>query len=120
MSESSSNNVSTIVIETPETIEYVSDKIKSITDFFNSLNMERIRIGWEIRQRQKQLPKELINLLQEQNIIHIVDLSREEPSYNSDQIYTRLFGKGEYTNLQTMNFSKYTTRLRIESITRSH
>jgi len=89
-----------IVIETPENIEYSDRKISSLTDFFNSLNLGSTRLAWEIRQRHKQLPKALIDLLQEQNIMHIVDISREEPSYKSDYLYTRLFGKGEHNIYQ--------------------
>ena len=89
-----------IVVETPENIEYLRCKIQNITDFFDSLNLESTRLAWEIRQRQKRSPKALINLLQQQNIVHIVDLSREEPSYKSDQLYTRLFGKGKHNIYQ--------------------
>jgi len=32
--------------------------------------------------------------MQDQNIIHCVDISKVEPFYESDQLYTRLFGKG--------------------------
>ena len=32
--------------------------------------------------------------MQDQSIIHCVDISKEEPFYESDQLYTRLFGKG--------------------------
>jgi len=84
-----------IVLQTPPTIDYNREKIRSIKDFFGSLNLEGIRIVWEVRRRGKALPKALLNVMQEYNVIHCVDLSREEPAYESDQIYTRLFGKGE-------------------------
>ncbi len=34
--------------------------------------------------------------MQEYNIIHCVDFSREEPAIDSNIVYTRVFGKGEY------------------------
>ena len=33
--------------------------------------------------------------MQDLNIVHSVDLSKENPSYASDVMYSRLFGKGQ-------------------------
>jgi uncharacterized protein YecE (DUF72 family) len=90
----------TIVIETPDTLEYSASKVKKIGDLLNSLNLGRIRLAWEIRQRKKRLTKAMIGFMQDQNIIHAVDLSKDKPVYNSDQIYARLFGKGEHNIYQ--------------------
>jgi len=85
----------TIVLETPEAIEYTPNKIKAIRDLFESLNLDGKRIAWEARTRQRRPPKALLKLMQEENIIPISDLSFKEPLYPTDQIYSRLFGKGE-------------------------
>jgi uncharacterized protein YecE (DUF72 family) len=90
----------TIVIQTPETIEYDDKKIKAIEDLFSSVDLNGLRIAWEIRQRDGKLPKPILNLMQENNVIHCVDLSKEEPAYQTDQVYTRLFGKGEHNIYQ--------------------
>jgi len=34
------------------------------------------------------------------NVVHCVDLSREEPSFESDVVYSRLFGKGKHNVYQ--------------------
>jgi len=83
-----------IVLQTPESIEFNKEKIKSIKDFFHSLNLKGLRIAWEIRGKDSN-SEELLSFMQDQNIIHCVDISKEEPSYESDQLYTRLFGKGK-------------------------
>jgi hypothetical protein len=44
----------------------------------------------------------LTNLMREFNIVHCVDLSREKPSFDSDVVYSRLFGKGKH-NLYQFN-----------------
>jgi len=93
-------NAKTIVIQTPETIEYSDEKIKEVKNLLGSLNLNGLRIAWEIRQRNGKLPEALINLMREHNIIHCVDLSRQEPAYQSDQVYTRIFGKGEHNIYQ--------------------
>ena len=39
--------------------------------------------------------------MQDKNIVHCVDLSKgEEPAYESDLLYTRLFGKGQHNIYQ--------------------
>jgi uncharacterized protein YecE (DUF72 family) len=89
-----------IVIETPDTLEYSDHKVRKIADFLSSLNLRRTRLAWEVRRRQKQMPSALIDLMKEHNIIHIVDLSKDMPLYESDQMYARLFGKGEHNIYQ--------------------
>jgi len=38
--------------------------------------------------------------MQELSIVHCVDLSREKPSFHSDVVYARLFGKGKHNVYQ--------------------
>ena len=88
-----------IVIETSKDMRYDHQKVCAIKDLLSSLTLEKTRIAWEIRS-EKELPKTFINLMTEYNVIHCVDLSREEPAYESDQMYTRLFGKGKHNIYQ--------------------
>ena len=83
-----------LVLQTPNSIKFTKKKIESTKDFFGSLNLGRLRIAWEIRGEDR-VPNELLSFMQDQNIIHCVDLSREEPLVESDHLYTRLFGKGK-------------------------
>jgi hypothetical protein len=47
------------------------------------------------------LPPELLKIMQDKDIVHSVDLSKgEEPAYESDLLYTRLFGKGRHNIYQ--------------------
>ena len=82
------------VMQTPESIEFNEEKIKSIKDFFRSLNLKGLRAAWELRGKSR-VPEALLKFMQDQNIIHCVDISKEEPFYESDKLYTRLFGKGK-------------------------
>jgi uncharacterized protein YecE (DUF72 family) len=99
-------------IQTPPRLELSEPKVNSIRDFFNSLDLKGIRIAWEVRQAKGcSLPPNLLDLMQDFNIIHCVDLSREEPAYKSDILYTRLFGKGkqniyEFTDEELMGIEK--------------
>ena len=64
---------------------YVLDdpKIRQAEDFFSSIDLKDTRLAWEVR---SPVTKKLINLMQDLGIVHSVDLSKEEPRYNSDAI----------------------------------
>ena len=61
-----------------------------------------VRVALEVRQGPRQmLPQELLKIMQDRNMVHCVDLSKgEEPAYESDLLYTRLFGKGQHNIYQ--------------------
>ena len=79
-------------LETPA--GYVFDKrtVKEAESFFSTVSLKDVRLAWEIRSK---LTPEVTELMQDFNIVHSVDLSRETPSIESDVVYTRLFGKGK-------------------------
>jgi len=77
---------------TPASYIFDDVRIKQAEDFFSTINTKGVRLAWEVR---SPITSKLVNLMQDFKIIHSVDLSREEPAYKSDVIYTRLFGKGK-------------------------
>jgi uncharacterized protein YecE (DUF72 family) len=89
-----------IVIETPETLEFTPNKISAIKDVFESISLDSKRIAWETRTGERRLPMALLKLMEEENIVPISDLSIKEPLYRSDQLYSRLFGKGRHNIYQ--------------------
>ena len=82
---------------TPESCVLDNVKIKQANDFFSSINLRDIRLAWEVR---SPLTAKLGSLMRDFEIVHSVDLSREEPTFESDVIYTRVFGKGEHNIYQ--------------------
>ena len=88
-------------MQTPVDLRYDRAKIQSIDNFFKRADHEGIEIAWEIRRPENaQVPSELLKLMREHEIIHCVDLSKEEPEVESDILYTRLFGKGTHNIYQ--------------------
>ena len=78
---------------------YILDdaKIKEAKDFFSTINMKGVRLAWEVR---SPMTTKLVNLMQDFKIVHSVDLSKEEPAFKSDVIYTRMFGRGRHNIYQ--------------------
>jgi uncharacterized protein YecE (DUF72 family) len=91
-----------IHFQTPPSLKMEQTSIKNLRSFLSSVNLEKMRIALEIRGTSpSQLPQELVKTMQEHNMIHCIDLSKGEmPAYNSDILYSRLFGKGQHNVYQ--------------------
>lgn len=82
---------------TPSNYVFDNMKIEQARDFLSSVNFKGVRLAWEVRSH---LTAKLVGLMRDLEIVHSVDLSNEEPAFESDVIYTRLFGKGEHNIYQ--------------------
>ena len=90
-----------LVLVTPPSLNFSKEKMYSIRDFLSSIDLEGIRLVWEVKRRMRELiPSALIALMQEYNIIHCVDLSNEASPIDADIVYTRVFGKGVHNLYQ--------------------
>jgi uncharacterized protein YecE (DUF72 family) len=83
-------------IQTPSSFN-PDEKLKDIRDLFSSFDFGSIRPAWEIRGR---ITQGTIELMHDLGIIHCTDISREMPAFDSDILYTRLFGHGEHNLYQ--------------------
>lgn len=81
-----------LVLESPAHVRFDDKFVRDARQFFTSLSMNNVRVAWEFRRKPEELPDELINLMRDLEIIHVVDLSWEEPRRKSDILYTRIFG----------------------------
>jgi uncharacterized protein YecE (DUF72 family) len=84
-------------LETPASYSVDDTKLEEARDFFSTVEPRGLRLAWELR---SPTTEKAVNLLRDFNIVHSVDLSREEPALSSDVIYTRLFGKGKHNIYQ--------------------
>ncbi len=84
-------------LQTPPTFQPTKTNADLIRDFFSTANVRDIRIALEIRGGKRSINPYLAKAMRDYNMIHCVDLSRdEEPAYKCDILYTRLFGKGSH------------------------
>lgn len=89
-------------LQMPSSFKFTNTSINSLRNLLSSLSLRKLRLALEIRgQISSQLPLQLMKTMQDQNIVHCVDISRNEtPAYESDILYTRLFGKGKHNVYQ--------------------
>jgi uncharacterized protein YecE (DUF72 family) len=86
-----------LVLETPARYVFGQQEVDRARDFFSSANQCGVRLVWEIR---APISRAVVDLMQDFNIVHCTDLSKEKPSYCSDVVYSRLFGKGKHNLYQ--------------------
>jgi len=73
-----------------------NEAAKNLRDLFSSVKLNHIRIALEMPHGDSQTPNPpLVRVMQDLNMVHCVDLSRNDPAYSSDILYARLFGCGE-------------------------
>jgi uncharacterized protein YecE (DUF72 family) len=89
-------NAPVLHLQTPPTFAFSEKAINSFRDLLSSINLGKLRLALEIRGASpSKIPSELLKTMQDYNIVHCIDLSKAEtPSYQSDILYSRLFGKG--------------------------
>ena len=64
---------------------------KGLASIASRVTANNMQAAVEIRGR---VEKEVLETMAEKDIVHSVDLSKEEPAYDSRILYSRLFGKG--------------------------
>jgi uncharacterized protein YecE (DUF72 family) len=89
-------------LQTPPSFKPTQTSISSLWDFLSSIDLGKLRLALEIRGASStKLPTDLVRTMQQYDVIHSVDLSKgETPAYQSDTLYSRLFGKGEHNIYQ--------------------
>jgi len=73
-----------------------------VNAFLDSVDFGKLRLALEMRGLSAaELPSDVVKTMQDHNVVHCVDLSKGEmPAYDSDMLYSRLFGKGYHNVYQ--------------------
>ena len=91
-----------IHFQTPPYFGFDKTNSERVKDFFASANMGSLRIALEKR-NPNPFTLQFTRSLEDLKIIHCVDLLKEEPKYQSDILYTRLFGRGSHNIYQPLD-----------------
>jgi uncharacterized protein YecE (DUF72 family) len=86
-----------LVLETPASYVMSKENVGAARDFFSSAGVRGVRLVWEMR---SPVTPAAVDLMRDFDVAHSVDLSREGPSFKSDVVYSRLFGKGKHNIYQ--------------------
>ena len=86
-----------LVLETPSSYVMNHKELGDARNFFSSAKQTIVRLVWEFR---APITQPVVSLMRDFNIVPCVDLSRQKPSFESDVVYSRLFGKGKHNIYQ--------------------
>ena len=86
-----------LVLETPSSYVMNHKELDDARNFFSSAKQTIVRLVWEFR---APITQPVVSLMRDFNIVPCVDLSRQKPSFESDVLYSRLFGKGKHNIYQ--------------------
>ncbi|HXX87757.1 MAG TPA: DUF72 domain-containing protein, partial [Candidatus Acidoferrum sp.] len=89
-------------VQVPNSFGFSQKGIDEFRSFVSSIDIGKLRLALEYRGvRPSKLPPEFVRLMQDHDFVHCIDVSKGEmPAYDSDILYTRLFGKGEHNIYQ--------------------
>jgi len=88
-------------MQTPPTFKPNADNANRLDSFLAAVDPKGVRLALEVRGANQALSPDFIKVMQDHNMIHCIDLSKdEEPAYKSDTLYSRLFGKGTHNIYQ--------------------
>jgi uncharacterized protein YecE (DUF72 family) len=88
-------------LQTPATFQDTKTNVELMRNFFSSVDLKGIRVALEMRGVKQSLNSDLVRRMKDYNMIHCVDLSKdEEPAYKSEILYSRIFGKGRHNIYQ--------------------
>lgn len=90
-----------LVFESPAFTKLDDNFVQQARSFFGSVSKRRndFRIAWEFRTEPSKIPSGVISFIQEFNMIHVVDLSFEDPRFETDILYSRVFGTPAKKNI---------------------
>jgi uncharacterized protein YecE (DUF72 family) len=95
-------NAGILHLQTPRSFEINEKSADNLRQFLSSIKLGNLRLALEVRGTPSgKLPQEFLKIMQDNGIVHCVDLSKgETPAYDSDILYSRLFGKGHHNIYQ--------------------
>ncbi|MEM0075096.1 MAG: DUF72 domain-containing protein [Conexivisphaerales archaeon] len=81
-----------IVLQTPAYLSLNLQKIKKSMVIFDSFISSSIM---PVLEHRGTIDRDSLELLKDKGIVYCSDLTKENPAYNADIVYTRLFGTGD-------------------------
>jgi len=89
--------------QTPPSFNYNTTNIEKVRNFFLSTKKTNLRFVLENRSLSP-ISSNFVTMLEDLDMLHCVDLLKGiEPAYDSDVLYTRIFGKGFHNVYQPLD-----------------
>jgi uncharacterized protein YecE (DUF72 family) len=107
---------SVLIIDTPPNLQMIPEKIKDLKDFFSSADLEGLHLAWDLGTQENEDKRRLVAFLRDRGFIHCIDISVEEPNFQSETGYSRLFGRNKSAAHQFSDEELAEINLKAESV----
>lgn len=84
-----------ILLQTPPSFGYSEEHAQNMRSLLAEIDRNGIRVGWEPRGSWRDHPDQVESVCADLDLIHVVDIMREEPLLDQSILYTRLHGLNE-------------------------
>jgi len=82
-------------MQTPAAFKPSEENADLVHSFLSAVDYRGVKIALEVRGSNQELSPKFVKMMQTHNMVHSVDFSRgESPAFESNVVYSRLFGKG--------------------------
>jgi uncharacterized protein YecE (DUF72 family) len=89
-----------LVLQSPASAKLDQDFIDQARSFFcSSITDRAVKMAWEFRIKPDQMPEALVSLMRDFDMIHVVDLTFEDLCYESNTLYSCVFGSAAKQNI---------------------
>ena len=94
-----------LVLESPAFTKLDEKFVDQARSFFGSVSLRdnALRIAWEFRRNTSEMPDSVISFMKDFHMIHVVDLTFEDPRFETDILYSRVFGAPAKKNILDLN-----------------
>lgn len=84
-----------VLLQTPPSFDCSEEHVSNMRALFDQIGREDLTIAWEPRGDWKDHPGKVENLCDDLDLVHVVDIFREEPLSDHDVAYVRLHGRND-------------------------
>lgn len=82
-----------LILQTPKSLEFDDRCIEGFRELLSSTSLEGLVLGLDPGGRYLvKVPEKLISIMRDYGVVHVTDLLKEEPAYEHEILYSRLFG----------------------------
>lgn len=83
------------LVQTPPSFDCTDDHESNLYSLFESVDRSDMTVAWEPRGDWVENPERIARVCSDLDLVHVVDLLREEPVVDASIVYTRLHGLNE-------------------------
>lgn len=88
-------DASIVLVQTPPSFDFTDAHEADMREFFSTIDRGEVAVAWEPRGDWSRHPDAIADLCEALDLVHVVDIMREQPVADRSIAYTRLHGRND-------------------------